>query len=308
MRIQCKDSGCVITIAKGDRIADLILAYIALNGPKRFSDLLSKVPTSSYRGSNKQRAKLGSSGAVHPPLEQLKKSKLIKPLQSGNEETYDLTLSGLLIALSFKPLWSHIDKVIQYHAKKLPLLLGKWDWFVHVEEKLNIRMVRIAKERMQEYLFYPEKTVHASVFSSLIEAYRQREIEVRIRDMLLLSENENFEQLLQEDITRYVHLPWIFALTSEYAVPQMKINVRFPSYIRYTGEMPKKVLEVGDFLGWMGIMYGDENLKRYLINELDRLDKFGNNCSYTARLFLDYMEKNPAALVRDVDLRDSTIS
>jgi hypothetical protein len=194
--------------------------------------------------------------------------------------------------------------VIEHHASKLPLLLDKWDYFRTIEQSTSLNMERLAKERMQQYLSYP---LYFSLFSFLMKTYRRGSKHERILGTQMLMESGKFEQLLKEDIVRYVHLPWIFAITAKYFAPEIGISQRWLPDILDFYEMPrelekpqinlqpsvieesnkiKKILDVDDYKGWMGRMMLDNQLLDYLIKELKRLEKFGNSCAETAKYYL----------------------
>jgi hypothetical protein len=72
---------------------------------------------------------------VEKALHRLQKKNLLEvvkteKLLSGVKQTwYDLTLRGLVVALTFQDMWDHIDEIAKHKADKLPLVLGKWDYF-----------------------------------------------------------------------------------------------------------------------------------------------------------------------------------
>jgi hypothetical protein len=129
----------------------------------------------------KEREELGSQGAVHPAFVELRECKLIKFYEKVRDaERYDLTLSGLLVALSFQPLWDHINIIIRHHAEKLPLLLGKWSLFI------DTKIVDIVIEHMKKYLSYPAKTVHLSPYHLLAGVLKEKNKDARIRAICTL--------------------------------------------------------------------------------------------------------------------------
>lgn len=44
---------------------------------------------------------------------------------------YALTLSGLLVTFDYTPTWNYIDQIAEKQADKLPLIFGKWQFFIN---------------------------------------------------------------------------------------------------------------------------------------------------------------------------------
>jgi len=202
------------------------------------------------------------------------------PHKPKDKVFYDLTLSGLIVALSFEVLWKrkNINNVIKNHGKKLPLILGKWDFFKETKTVSNV------KRRVMEYLSRPPEIVHVSPYHLLIYGLEKKEIKEKESFMRKLI-NEKFEQCLQEDINRAILFPWIFGMVYDFYVP----NVNIPG----TKETKGKLKITGDMEKWIGILLLDDELKSYLINELDHLEKYGDFCSKVAKLYKHFINKYP---------------
>jgi len=267
-----------VILTRKDKIADGILAVIALKGYKCYDDLYLSRPA-SLGGKIKEREELGSQSTVYYWLKQLERCKLIRVYKKiGDKTLYDLTLPGLLVALSFEPLSNHVDKIVAHHAGKLPLILGKWDFFV------DTRVVGIVKERMKEYLSFPPEVVHLSPYHLLIYGLKEKEKEKRESFMRELI-NERFEYHLQEDVNRSMLFPWVFGIVYDFYVP----NVNIPDI-----KEPKVKLKVTDDIEkWISILLLDPDLKSYLIRELDHLEKYGDFCSEVAKLYKHVIDKYP---------------
>lgn len=265
-----------VELSKNEKVSDGILAVIALKGPKCYDDLYRSPPRGiGLKRKLKEREELGSRSTVSYALQQLLKCKLIKLHEIiGGKKLYDVTLSGLLVALSLKPLLKHIDKVAKHHAHKLPLILGKWDLFVKVE------VDDLVKKRIKEYLSRPPVIIHISPYHFLISGLEKRGKEEREFFMRKLI-NKKFERNLQEDINRAVLFPWVFGIIYDFYVPDVNIPV------------DKKVRQAevkDDIEEWISILLLDPELKSFLTKELDRLEKYSDFCSKVAkicRLFID---------------------
>lgn len=276
------DENLKVKLTRKDKIADGILVVIALKGPRCYDDLYYHPPRAyGSQRKLKERDELGSRGAVHPAFKQLEKCKLIKLHEKiGSKKLYDLTLSGLLVALSLEPLLDHIDKVVEHHAHKLPLILGKWNLFV------DVKADGVVKKRMKEYLSHPPEIVHISPYHLLIYGLEKKEKEKRESFMQKLI-NGKFEHRLQEDINRAILFPWIFGIVYDFYVP----NVEIPVDEKVRPETKVK----DDIEKWISILLLDpkSELKSYLINELDHLEKHGDFCSKVAKLYKHVIEKYP---------------
>jgi hypothetical protein len=276
------DKNLKIKLTRKDKIADGILAAIALKGPKCFDDLYYSPPRAlGSRRKLKEREELGSKGAVHSAFEHLKKCKLIRFHEKIEKaEKYNLTLPGLLVALSIEPIMDQIDRVVEHHEHKLPLILGKWNLFV------DVKADNIVKERMKEYLSRPPEIVHISPYHLLIyglEKKDKKEREFFMRKLI----NEKFELHLQEDINRAVLFPWIFGIVYDFYVP--KVNIPDDEKVR------AKIKVTDDMEKWISILLLDPKLelKSYLINELDHLEKYGDFCSEVAKIYKLFINKYP---------------
>ncbi|MEM3629257.1 MAG: hypothetical protein QXE06_07820 [Candidatus Bathyarchaeia archaeon] len=274
------DENLKVKLTRKDTIAHGILAVFALKGPKCYDDLIESPPRVPGSGRKpKEREELGSKGSVNPTLKHLERCKLIKIHQEiGNKKLYDLTLSGLLIALSLEPLLNHIEKVVEHHADKLPLILGKWNLFV------DVKADTIVKKRMKEYLSHRPEIVHISPYHFLISGLakkRKEEMEIYMHNLI----NEKFERHLHEDINRAVLFPWIFGIIYDFYVPHIEIpadNEQKPE-IEVTDDMEK----------WISILLLDDELKAFLLSELDRLEKYGDFCTKVGKTFKHIIEKYP---------------
>ncbi|MGA3110957.1 MAG: hypothetical protein ABSE15_02875 [Candidatus Bathyarchaeia archaeon] len=77
-----------------------------------------------------------SRGGVEKALERLCEKKLIEEVHaeqtpSGLKQVwYDATLFGIVAALTQEDTWEHIDKIAEKKASKLPLVFGKWNYFI----------------------------------------------------------------------------------------------------------------------------------------------------------------------------------
>jgi hypothetical protein len=267
-----------VILTRKDKIADGILAVIALKGYKCYDDLYLSRPA-SLGGKIKEREELGSQSTVYYWLKQLERCKLIRVYKKiGDKTLYDLTLPGLLVALSFEPLSNHVDKIVAHHAGKLPLILGKWDFFV------DTKVVGIVKERMKEYLSFPPEVVHLSPYHLLIYGLKEKEKEKRESFMRELITDE-FEHRLQEDLNRYILFPWVFGIVYDFYVP----NVSIPD-----DDKGRAKIEVTDDMEqWISILLLDSELKSYLISELDHLEKYGDFSSKVAKIFKLFIDKYP---------------
>ena len=105
-----------------------ILMTLAMGEPKTYYDLWKHEKVAS---SNK---------TVLQALRGLLTTKLIvikhKEIASGqglggrNKKFYGLTETGLLQTLMFEEAWRHIDKIAYKQADKIPLIFGKWSFFI----------------------------------------------------------------------------------------------------------------------------------------------------------------------------------
>jgi len=269
-----------VELSKNEKVSDGILAVIALKGPKCYDDLYHSPPRGiGLKRKLKEREELGSRSSVSYALQQLLKCKLIKLYKViGGKKLYDLTLSGLLVALSLEPLLDHIDKVAKHHAHKLPLILGKWNLFV------DVKADSIVKKRLKEYLSRPPEIVHISPYHYLIYGLEKGSKEEKEKFMGQLI-NEKFERRLQEDINRAVLFPWVFGIVYDFYVPNFKIPADKEKTIR------TKITD--DIEKWISIMLLDEELKAYLIGELNHLKKYGDFCSKVAKIYKHVIEKYP---------------
>jgi hypothetical protein len=274
------DKNLKIKLQRKDKIENGILAVIALKGPKCYDDLCYNPPRAyGSQRKLKEREELGSNGAVHPAFKRLEKYKLIKFHEKiGDAEKYDLTLPGLLVALSLEHLLDHIDKVSEHHAHKLPLILGKWNLFV------DVKAHDIVKKRMKEYLSRTPEIVHVSPYHLLIYGLEKKEKEEREFFMQKLI-NEKFERHLQEDINRAILFPWIFGIVYDFYVPDVEIPV--------DKEVIPKTKVTDDIEKWISILLLDDELKSYLISELNHLEKYGDFCSKVAKLYKEVIDKYP---------------
>jgi hypothetical protein len=274
-----------IELGTEDTIADGILVAIALKGPKCYDDLCRSRPKGTgIRSSDvvKVREELGSQSATNLALKNLRNCKLLKVYKIVHKPRkkvlLDLTLPGLCVALSFKALWSRIDNVAENHGEKLPLILGKWKFF------REIKVVNIVKRRMKECLSIPPVIIHVSPFHLLISGLRENRKEKKESFMQRLV-NDNFEHRLQEDLNRSILFPWVFGIVYDFYVPNVKMPVdkKVTPRMRVTDDIEK----------WISILLLDDELKSYLFNELDHLEKYGDFCSRVAKLYKHVIDKYP---------------
>jgi DNA-binding PadR family transcriptional regulator len=118
---------------KVTKVEKRILEEIARNDPLWLSELIRKVQKQRWNRGVKE--KVFSPEGVEKALRRLQKKNLLevvrtKKLPSGVEQAwYDLTLRGLVEALTYVDMWDHIDDIAKHKADKLPLVFGKWDYF-----------------------------------------------------------------------------------------------------------------------------------------------------------------------------------
>jgi hypothetical protein len=279
------DKNLKVKLDTKDKIADGILIVIALKGPKCYDDLYRPRPTGTgIRSSDfvKMREELGCQSATHHAIKSLINCRLLKVYKivykPRKKVLLDLTLPGLCVALSFEALWKYIDKVAKNHEEKLPLILGKWKFYRETE------VLNIVKRRMKEYLSIPPEIVHISPFHLLILGLSEKRKEKKELFMRRLI-NDNFERCLQEDINRSVLFPWVFGIVYDFYVPNIKIPLdkKLKTKIRVTDDMEK----------WISILLLDEELKAYLISELNHLEKYGDFCLKIAKVYKHVIEKYP---------------
>jgi hypothetical protein len=137
---------------------------------------------------------------------------------------------------------------------------------------------------MKEYLSHHPEIVHISPYHFLIyglEKKSKKEKELFMQNLI----NEKFERYLQEDINRAVLLPWIFGIIYDFYVPEVTIPAD-------NEERPKTEV-TDDIEKWISILLLDNELKSYLIGELDRLEKYANFCSQVAKLYKHIIDKYP---------------
>jgi len=130
--------------------------------------------------------------AVRLALRRLLQEKMIR--HAGEEEYsakfYELTTYGLFMAFYYQeqrplpvkeifPLWDNIGRVAEVHGTKIPLVLGKWDYF---EKKgvndsiLDSLWSFFAGEHMPHLLFYQERGTPERVLNSLgIDSFQRHE-------------------------------------------------------------------------------------------------------------------------------------
>jgi hypothetical protein len=108
---------------------------IARHDPLWLSELARRMEKqqSVFRGGKK---KGWSRGGVEQALHRLLKEKnLIEVVRTEVDESgvrqawYDVTMRGLVAALTYEDTWDHIDEIAKHKADKLPLVFGKWDYF-----------------------------------------------------------------------------------------------------------------------------------------------------------------------------------
>lgn len=115
------------------RVEKRILEEIARNDPLWLSELVKKLK--KWRWTRRVEEKARSRGGVQKALHRLHKKKLLEvvreeKLPSGVKQAwYDLTLRGLVVALTYEDMRDYIDEIAKHKADKLPLVLGKWDYF-----------------------------------------------------------------------------------------------------------------------------------------------------------------------------------
>lgn len=77
---------------------------------------------------------VASRPAIDDALKRLMKKKLIRISRTekrGSTKTvYELTISGLFVALTIEDTWEHIDQVQEKQQDTLPLIFGKWHHFI----------------------------------------------------------------------------------------------------------------------------------------------------------------------------------
>ena len=77
-----------------------------------------------------------SRGGVGKALERLCQKNLIEEVRTNQTPSglkqvwYDVTLFGIVAALTQEDTWKHIDKIAAQKASKLPLVFGKWNYFI----------------------------------------------------------------------------------------------------------------------------------------------------------------------------------
>lgn len=107
---------------------------IARNDPLWLSEVARRMEKRSPMP-RKGEEKGWSRGAVEQALHRLKKKNLIEVVRTEGtpsgvtQSWYDVTLRGLVVALSNEDTWNHIDEIAKHKTDKLPLVFGKWDYF-----------------------------------------------------------------------------------------------------------------------------------------------------------------------------------
>lgn len=87
--------------------------------------------------------KVATRKAVDAALKRLMKKKLIRISRTekrGSTKTvYELTMSGLFVALSIEDTWEHTNKVAKTQERKLPLIFRNWNHFIESRAKEDLK-------------------------------------------------------------------------------------------------------------------------------------------------------------------------
>ena len=138
-----------------------ILEVLATKGLKTYYELYAK--KTYYNSHTKKKEKIGSSSTVWKGLEKLKKMGLVVKLKSPRKEKgqkgrerkpYKLTLMGLLLAFFYGSLERYINKIADGFKEILPLVFGKWKYFIEQGAKDIVKkhLVSVMKLCAFEYL------------------------------------------------------------------------------------------------------------------------------------------------------------
>jgi hypothetical protein len=221
---------------KVTRVEKRILEEIARNDPLWPSELTRRLGKPRWTRGVKE--KVFSPEGVEKALRRLQKKSLLevvrtKKLPSGVEQVwYDLTLRGLVESLTFVDIWDHIDEIAKHKADKLPLVLGKWDYFAE----------KGAKEQLIAALCW-------AVDDPLVGFYAG-----------LWNQLPDCKQTLGDRLTERV-LFFNMDITSgwslDYQVPYSRKSIIWRSIILSAKE-------------WVMILMGDPDLKEYFSKNLER--------------------------------------
>jgi len=194
--------------------------------------------------------KVGEKSTVERALIFLETNGLIKigtPQGGRRKMGCDLTTAGLfrLLDADLPEVWKNLDTILSRHGSKVPLIFGKWNKFIKdgVANDFRIRII--------EYFKLP-----GHFYLSAYNILKERKPE------------KLTEQLLADDLTRHVILPWLFPYVYELCLPRLAEYLSFP---RSPFPTKAKSWHSREIESWWAVILRYRCLKRYLLKELDRL-------------------------------------
>ena len=179
---------------------------------------------------------------VLPSFRSLGLVKIRKPRDARGGIPCELTTKGLftLLDAEWSELWQKLDKMTFWYKSKVPLIFGNWENCIRNGD-VNEFVIRV--------LNYFKDPFHSHISSfKLIKQLQPTK----------LSEN-----ILAEDLTRHVILPYIFPYVYELVLP------RFTEAL-YFRVMPKPHRK--EIQRWFKTVSRYDNLRKWLLEELKRLE------------------------------------
>lgn len=215
-------------------------------------------------GKEPWKREVGKKSTVQRALRFLESEGLVKvgePRGGRRKMSCDLTAAGLfaLIASDSEAVWKNLDRIIVNHTSKVPLIFDNWNYFV------KDKVADDVKHRIVEYFVFPS---HFYLSSYPILRHRRPE--------------KRTEQLLGEDLTRHVLLPYLFPYMYEFYLPGLADYLYFPV-------SPFPHMEAVE--GWMDVMLRYPDLRQYILEELERLEDWCKRMSRTVRRWKCLVQK-----------------
>ena len=165
--------------------------------------------------------------------------KVGRPRDGHRRKPCRLTTAGLftLFAADWPEVWKELDKIILENKSRVPLIFGNWESF-------NKEVANDFRVNIISYFKHP---IHSFISSYEILRYVPTKLS---------------EKLLAEDMTRHVILPYIFPYFYELFLPG------FAKYLSLSSYPSERQVE-----DWFKTIIRYPNLKKYLLEELNRLER-----------------------------------
>lgn len=193
----------------------------------------------------RNRKKVGDPRTLKKVLRSLKSQGLVKirkPRDARGGMPCELTTKGLftLLDAGWPELWQKLDKVTYWYKSKMPLIFGNWENFIRNGD-VNEFVIHI--------LNYFKAPIHSHMSSfKFIKQLRPTKLS---------------DDILAEDLTKHVILPYIFPYIYELFLPRFTELLNFPV-------TPKPHRE--EIQSWFKTVSRYDDLKEWLLEELKRLE------------------------------------